>query len=297
MSNHTIVTHSGPFHADDLIACGLLRYEGVEGAIVRTRNEEFLRAAKECRAYLVDVGGEFNPALRRFDHHFKPQPQREDGTLLASAGMVAEHFHEEDWIKQMARKVDSVDNGIKVENWGLSLTIHKCNPVNGTESVFFERFTKLVYFVDNALAFAADELSFVETIQENEYVRSWVAEHDLELEKSKTRIREAFGKGSLLLLQQYEPAFHEVAWEAPEETLFAVYPSPSGEWMIQQIPKEKGSFEGRKPLPEQWAGKRGEDLDKITGLSGCVFTHPGRFIGGHKTLEGIKQMAALATSL
>jgi uncharacterized UPF0160 family protein len=86
----------------------------------------------------------------------------------------------------------------------------------------------------------------------------------------------------------------EVAYEAPLHKLFSVFPSPSGEWMVQQIPAWKASFTGRKKLPASWAGKRGEDLAKLTLLEGSVFCHPGRFIAGHKTREGAMAMARLA---
>jgi uncharacterized UPF0160 family protein len=64
--------------------------------------------------------------------------------------------------------------------------------------------------------------------------------------------------------------------------------------MVQQIPASKGSFEGRKKLPAHWAGKRGEDLDALSLVEGCVFCHPGRFICGNKTQEGAIQMGNLA---
>lgn len=45
-------------------------------------------------------------------------------------------------------------------------------------------------------------------------------------------------------------------------------------------------------LPKAWRGVRDEDLSGLTGIPGCVFVHAAGFIGGNKTLEGAKEMAA-----
>ena len=50
-------------------------------------------------------------------------------------------------------------------------------------------------------------------------------------------------------------------------------------------------------LPEEWAGLRNEDLDKATGMEDCVFVHSVRFIGGHKTREGVLAMARKALKI
>jgi len=59
-------THSGPFHADDVLAWALLtvfRYPDAE--LVRTRDPAVLRGAD----IVFDVGGSFDEANGRFDHH------------------------------------------------------------------------------------------------------------------------------------------------------------------------------------------------------------------------------------
>ena len=42
------------------------------------------------------------------------------------------------------------------------------------------------------------------------------------------------------------------------------------------------------------AGIRNAELDKITGLEGCIFCHAAGFIGGHKTKAGALAMLELA---
>lgn len=304
ISQETVVTHGGPFHADDVLAVAIAKHFLVNGQcrqwgpILRTRDAGLLAQAREARALLVDVGGEYVPERGLFDHHFKNSPLRQDGTQYASAGLVARQVATPDWLQEVCRKVDLCDTGTKVPGWELSLTIHKCNPLSGDTKEFDARFEFLVGVFWTAIEYADNETNFVQWVINDPTVQKWTQEHDAALDASASRIREAFKQeGSVLFLEQYEPALFEVASEAPQGKLFSVYPSPSGEWMVQQIPLEKGGFAGRKQLPEQWAGKRGEELDSLTGVEGSVFVHPGRFIGGHKTLQGALRLAELATSM
>jgi uncharacterized UPF0160 family protein len=41
----------------------------------------------------------------------------------------------------------------------------------------------------------------------------------------------------------------------------------------------------RRPLPEHWAGKLGEDLKKETGIEGAIFCHKGRFTSVWETKQ------------
>ncbi len=63
-----IGTHSGSFHCDEALGCYLLsrrtaEYAGAE--IVRSRDPEVLKDLD----VVIDVGGVYDPARRRFDHH------------------------------------------------------------------------------------------------------------------------------------------------------------------------------------------------------------------------------------
>lgn len=87
-----IGTHNGHFHADEALAVYMLRllpaYES--SLLVRTRDPALLET---CHT-VVDVGGEYNPATNRYDHHQRTFdttfPNRP--TKLSSAGLVYMHF-------------------------------------------------------------------------------------------------------------------------------------------------------------------------------------------------------------
>lgn len=62
-----IGTHNGNFHCDESLACAMLQMlpEGRDATIVRTRDPAEL---EQCDI-VVDVGGVFDPATHRYDHH------------------------------------------------------------------------------------------------------------------------------------------------------------------------------------------------------------------------------------
>jgi uncharacterized UPF0160 family protein len=81
LSLRSVGTHDGSFHADEVTACGLLLLFGLvdREKIVRSREPELLA---KCE-YVCDVGGVYDPEIKRFDHH-----QVSYQGDLSSAGMV-----------------------------------------------------------------------------------------------------------------------------------------------------------------------------------------------------------------
>ena len=73
-----------------------------------------------------------------------------------------------------------------------------------------------------------------------------------------------------------------------------IYPSQSGQWRIQTVPVEPGSFEDRKPLPAAWAGLADKELQDVTGIADAMFCHNGLFIAGSESFESTMKMAAMA---
>ena len=79
-----------------------------------------------------------------------------------------------------------------------------------------------------------------------------------------------------------------------EPVIYVLYPESRTEgskWRIQAVGVSKDSFESRKALPAAWRGLRDRELDRESGIEGCVFVHAGGFIGGNKTKEGAMEMA------
>jgi uncharacterized UPF0160 family protein len=87
-----IGTHNGHFHADEALAVHMLRmlppYQ--DAGLVRTRDPKVLGTCD----IVVDVGGEYDAARHRYDHHQRGFTTTFPGrpTKLSSAGLVFMHF-------------------------------------------------------------------------------------------------------------------------------------------------------------------------------------------------------------
>src|SRR5579863_9180565 len=88
-----VATHSGVFHADDVIAYLILRragqIDGIPGHFVRTRDQSIIDAAD----IVFDVGAVYDPDKGRYDHHQRGGAgTRSNGVPYAAAGLIWRHF-------------------------------------------------------------------------------------------------------------------------------------------------------------------------------------------------------------
>ncbi|KAL7623398.1 hypothetical protein AAE478_007080 [Parahypoxylon ruwenzoriense] len=107
-----IGTHNGHFHADEALAVYMLRllpaYAG--SSLVRTRDPSQLQA---CHT-VVDVGGEYDAAAHRYDHHQRGFAATFPGrpTKLSSAGLVFLHFGRPIVAQRLAAPEDAEEVGL-----------------------------------------------------------------------------------------------------------------------------------------------------------------------------------------
>lgn len=82
-----VITHDGKFHADDIVAVGLL-------SIIKKVNVARTRDLREIseNALILDVGFEYD-GKRKFDHHQGLKERRDNGSSYASAGLIWKHFY------------------------------------------------------------------------------------------------------------------------------------------------------------------------------------------------------------
>lgn len=85
-----LVTHSGGFHADELLSSVILTRLFPQARIVRTRDVDWTTPAPHRVIY--DVGRDHDPQRLIFDHHQKNPPLREDGQPYSSFGLIWRHF-------------------------------------------------------------------------------------------------------------------------------------------------------------------------------------------------------------
>ncbi len=76
--------------------------------------------------------------------------------------------------------------------------------------------------------------------------------------------------------------------------IYTVSPASNGNWMVDAMPPEPGSFAQRLPLPAAWAGLQADALAAQSGVPDAVFVHLRRFVGAARSREGALAMAQLA---
>lgn len=317
----TIGTHSGTFHCDEALACFLLKqlpdYE--DATVVRSRDPAVLDTCD----VVVDVGGVYDPAKKRYDHHQRGfvetmhslDPTKKWATKLSSAGLVYAH-HGRDVIaralgwkasdpsveaiydrvyENFMEEIDAIDNGVSICDGepryrigtNLSSRVSHLNPPwNEPNPRPDEQFQK-------AMRLTGEE--FLERVRF--YATSWLPARDLVLSALRERQKVGSGGSSLVTLAQGGCPWkeHLLSLEEelaiPGEVKFVLYQDQAGSWRVQGVPPRQGSFDCRVFLPEQWRGLRDEQLCQAAGIEGCIFVHASGFIGGHKTREGAAQMA------
>ncbi|KNH06456.1 UPF0160 protein MYG1 mitochondrial [Perkinsela sp. CCAP 1560/4] len=321
-SRKIIGTHSGRFHCDEALACGLLLHTPVyeQSHIIRTRNPALLEKAD----VVVDVGGVYDHSTARYDHHqptfrLKMETPRASytATRLSSAGLIYLHYGRaliKEFCQQFApdsaefidvlydklykdfiEHVDAIDNGVE-----------QCSGV-------FEK----LYHIPNTLASRIDSLNPRWNEEISDEIANCAFQKAILLATGEFYARLEFLCMSWiparrLVVQAFEDAqkskmpeviiisggglpWKEHLFDVEKEkdlvgkTLYCMFPEVTGEWKIIAVPEKLGGFANRLPLP--WKGLRDDELDKASGISGCIFVHASGFIGGNRTFEGAFEMA------
>lgn len=294
-----VVTHSGSFHADDIFACATLslyfKKNNTKYTLERTRDELLIQKAD----YVFDVGGIYDPENNRFDHH---QPggagKRDNDIPYAAFGLVWKKFGpllcngNDDIVQEIDRRlvqpIDAIDNGISISNpsdcglyeygiYGI-IAAHQ----NTWKDVFnvkqqFQGFMHLVDFFENILELeikrAKDRLELMDLIEES-YQQSE--------NKEIVEIPYHVGVGPMVQgLHKYPEVLYVVA-------------RSNANWKVMAMRKNPCAFENRKALPSPWAGKRGKELQEITGVSDAVFCHNALWMVVAGSRLGAWQLAELA---
>ncbi|WP_372761807.1 MYG1 family protein [Pseudoalteromonas sp.] len=286
MTELTIATHNGNFHADDVFSVAALKCIFPNVKLIRTRDMALISKAD----IVIDVGGEHNPETNRFDHHQRGGAgARENGIPYSSFGLIWQKYGVQ--ICQgnqetanaldagLVSTIDAVDCGhVEGVAQGISLsqTISMFNPTWQEESNFDACFDEAVEFASRLLT------RFIAAANGGISAKAIVA-----------KAIEDAADPRLIVLEKYTP-WKKTVHALSEQALYMVYPSHSGQWIIQTVPVEPGSFEDRKSLPTAWAGLSDEAFQQAIGIDDAVFCHNGLFIAGAKSFDSIMKMATMA---
>ena len=286
MTDKTIATHNGNFHADDVFSIAALKSIFPSFKLIRTRDLELIGKTD----IVVDVGGVYDPDTDRFDHHQRGGAgERENGIPYSSFGLIWQKYGLEicQGNKEVASAVDAglvstidaIDCGhVKGVSDGISLsqTIGMFNPTWQEDSHFDTCFDEAVDFASRVLT------RFIASANGGISAKAIVAKAIDNAEDPR-----------VIVLEKYTP-WKRTVHGLSTEALYMVYPSQTGQWRIQTVPVEPGSFEDRKSLPIQWAGLSDQALKDVTGIDDAMFCHNGLFIAGAESFESTMKMVSIA---
>lgn len=299
-----LVTHSGKFHCDEVFAYTVLRLAlglhepGRDHTLARTRTAGII----ESGDIVWDVGARFDAAANRFDHHQRGAPTRPNETPFSSAGLIwqvygeravaalmpagAERFAGQiaaDLDASLVLRIDEIDNGVAVDgpgrdNLGFSTLVGEFNPTwddpaGSGPTAGDVAFLAATAFAETVLRHRVDGLR----------ARMDAEATVLEAHRSAEDPR-------LLVLERGMP-WKNVVHNHALPVLLTVSPASNGNWMVDTVPPEPGSFAQKLPLPEAWAGLQNDELATISGVPDAVFVHLRRFVGAAKSRDGALAMA------
>ena len=297
-----LVTHGGKFHCDEVFAYAVLRLAlglhepGRDHTLLRTRLPEPIEAGD----IVWDVGSRFDAGTNRFDHHQRGAPTRADGTPFSAAGLIwqvygaravaavldpadAERFAAgiaADLDESLVRRIDEIDNGVAVgrDSLGLATLIGDFNPAwddpaGSGPTAGDAAFLEASLLADGVLRRRVEGL------------RARLA--------AEAEVLAAHRRGDdprILVLERGMPWKNVVHGHALP-VLLAVSPASNGNWMLDTVPPEPGSFAQKLPLPEAWAGLQGAELAAASGVADAVFVHLRRFVAAAGSRDGALAMA------
>ncbi len=266
-----LVTHNGPFHADDVLAAALIRlFLDGDATVTRSRDPKVWEQAD----IVFDVGHVFDPQTRRFDHH-----QREYEGNRSSAGMVLDYLENEGHVpgplaarlrESLVDYVDAVDVGARQPDEGVPCFSMLIGVLNERAEEDFDRwYEEGVGMAMHLVAGVRDGLRRAEAAKEEVLA----AMKRAEVEGTRTLRFDRYIK--------WKPAYFS-AGGADHSSEYVLFPG-KGDWRIVTIPVEQGSHTDKRKLPEEWGGLEGEALATVVGVAGARFCHRNRFIAAFDT--------------
>jgi len=292
---YTVVTHDGGFHADDVFGVAALQLKfGIEAiSVTRSRNQETIDAAD----IVLDVGGVYDVASNRFDHHQIGAPVRENGIPYAAFGLVWKTFGADicgsETVAQkieenIVQSIDASDNGIatytlneyQLRPSDIDTIVSSYLPPWGSEQSPDDTFL-------DAVAFAREFLvrSIARTQAKQEMKRIAEETYGAAEDKSLLIFSVPMGRGPFI---DYD------------DVKVIVYPSDAsanGRWNAGAVPVGPSEFKTRVEFPESWAGLRDDELVTVSGIADALFCHKGRFLFVAGSKEGAIAAAKFALHL
>ena len=288
----TLGTHSGKFHADDVMATAILRLLLGDIKVTRTRDENVLKNLD----FVYDI------SLGEFDHHQLDKEVRENNIPYAACGLVwrefgprviqkfNSQFKQNDIIsifdyvdKNLMQGIDATDNGIDIKSeikiTSISDIIQSFNPTwDSTDS--------------------KDE-AFEEAAQYASEVIKRIIIRQVAVIKARIIVNDAFENRTIkqiMVLEYGCPWLQQLLKiDLNNDVLFVISPGDNNtEYRIQTVKKNIETFEARKDILESIRGKSSEEINAIIKIDDAIFCHKAGFIASTKSMKSALKIAELS---
>ncbi|WP_417259468.1 MYG1 family protein [Celeribacter sp.] len=297
-----LVTHSGGFHADEVLSSVVLTRLFPRAQVMRSRDRQWITPAADKIIY--DVGGDYSAEAQIFDHHQRPNPLREDGQPYSSFGLIWAHYGR-DYLTAMdvpaddietihatfdakfVLPIDLLDNGAMEPSVAGPLSILTLPSLLGSLKPVF----------DDPSPTADDDAFFVALGVARGFVEAMVRNLAAKA-RAQSLVMEAIAKAGtspILELPMGMPYRSALDKAEADHFLFVVIPR-GDDWTLNGIKLSNDTFDQRADLPAAWAGLNGADLEAASGVKGAKFCHNARFIAVANSREAIMEMANLAVA-
>jgi len=288
----TLGTHSGKFHADDVMATAILRLLIGDIKVTRTRDEDILKKLD----FVYDI------AFGEFDHHQLNKEIRENDIPYAACGLVwrefgprvIQKFNPEfdefdiisifDYVdKNLVQGIDATDNGIDIKSeikvTSISDITQSFNPTWDSAS-------------------SKDE-AFEEAVQYATAVLKRIISRQVSVVNARSIVNDAFQNrkiNEIMVLKNGCPWLQQLLKiDINNEVLFVISPDDNNEdYKILTVKKTVGTFEARKDLLESIWGKSSEEINSIIKIDDAIFCHKAGFIASAKSMESALKIAKLS---
>jgi uncharacterized UPF0160 family protein len=297
-----LVTHSGGFHADELLSSAILTHLFPQAEIRRSRDQQWITPAPDRIIY--DVGGIYDSTAQIYDHHQRPSPLREDDQPFSSFGLIWAHYGRaylaamdvpaEDieaihtkFDTKFVLPIDLLDNGAMEPSVAGPLSILTLPALLDSLKPVFDD-TSPTANDDAFLKALPIAQSFVQA-----QIRNLAASYRAR-GIAIAAIKDA-GASPILELPMGMPYRAALDQLQADHIMFVVHPR-GADWTLNGIKLSNDTFEQRADLPAAWAGLTDTALEDASGVKGAKFCHNARFIAVASTRDAILKMAALAVS-
>jgi len=310
-SNAALVTHSGTFHADDVLSTVILsKYLGGTITVERIKNfSEFDERSIQRREAIIkhpvivyDIGG------GKYDHHQEGgNGTRENGIPYSSAGLVWKDFgikllsktfpNNSDWVnnyilnfvdQNLIQGIDAYDNNVlpsldfPTQPMNFSEIIQNFNPrwdnqSEDSDAAFIQAVSCAEVIFDKLIQTALSKATTQEMVESSI--------------NSATNGIMVFDQS--IGLEEWEEAFFSSINKKANEIMYAVIPVCKTEYRVWCIPEKQHSKNPRKPFPDLWKNVSILLKDYI-GIPDALYCHSSGALAATKSLESAISLANLA---